>query len=120
MMRRVNECFRRWRYLLLLCALIALLVIQPLLVGMGTGESLFDALLVCVIVVLVLALAQERGWRILAAALGVPAAVLSMVGDVAWSTIPEPGIAASYAIGALFPGRKPSLGSSTWRSCSPA
>ncbi len=102
MKRCMDEYFRRWRYLVLFVALMALLVFQPILVGMGIGEPLFDVLLVCVVAVLVLALARERGWSVLAVVLGMPAAVLSIVGVFPWSTVPELSITASYAIGALF------------------
>jgi hypothetical protein len=94
--------FQRWRYLFLLAALLALLVIQPIASAIGIMDSLFDALLVIVMVVLVLALAQDKVWRVVAYMLCIPAAILSLGGHFFTSAAQEASLSIGHAIGALF------------------
>lgn len=96
------NCFRQWRYLFLLGALLSLLVIQPIASSFGIMGSLFDVLLVFVLVMLVLALAQDKVWRVVACILCVPAATLSLGGHFLPSSGQVVSVGAGHAIGALF------------------
>ncbi len=96
------NCFRQWRYLFLLCTLLVLLVIQPIASGFGIGGSLFDALFVFVMVVLVLALAQDKVWSVIAFILCIPAATLSIGGHFLTSSAQVLSVTIGHAIGALF------------------
>lgn len=91
---------RRWRYLFLLGALLVLLVVNPL--AADDGGVLFDALFALVMLTLVLALAQERVWRIVACILLIPAAALVMGGHLFASSAQVASVAAGHVIGALF------------------
>ena len=101
-MHPLVSLFREWRYLLLLGALLALLVIQPVASAFGVMESLFDALLAVVLLVLVLILAQEGPWRVLACILGVSAAALSVGGRFMSSSAQSMSVTLGHALGALF------------------
>ena len=94
--------FRQWRYLFLLGALLILLVIQPLVSGFGTVEPLFDALLAFVMVMLVLALAQDKVWRIVAGIVCIPVAALLLGGHFLFSSAQAASVTAGHAIGTLF------------------
>src|SRR3954452_23147366 len=94
--------FRRWRYLFLLGALLILLVVQPLVAGFVDVGPLFDALIALVMLVLMLALAQEKTWRSIAYILLIPAAVLSIGGHLLASSALVVSVNAGHAIGALF------------------
>jgi len=94
--------FRRWRYLLLLAALLLLLVIQPIVSGFGAAGWLFDVLLVFVMLTMVLALARDEVWRVIALFLCVPAAALSMGSHLLTSSAQEVSLTAGHVIGALF------------------
>jgi hypothetical protein len=102
MMHPLVESCRQWRYLLLLGALLALLVIQPIASTAGVMEWLFDVLLVAVMAVLVIALARVAVWRFVAFALCVPAAMLSLGGHCLNSTAREMSLTAGHVIGAAF------------------
>jgi hypothetical protein len=88
--------------LLLLGALLALLVIQPIASAFGIMESLFDTMLVIVMVMLVLALTQDKVWRVVAYILCIPAATLSIGGHFLTSSAQFVSVTAGHAIGALF------------------
>jgi hypothetical protein len=94
--------FRQWRYLFLLGALLMLLVVQPIVSGFGTAEALFDALFVFVMVMLVLALAQDKVWRVIACILCIPATALSIGSHFLTSSAQEVSMTAGHVIGALF------------------
>lgn len=94
--------FRQWRYLLLLGALLALMVIQPIASGFGIVESLFDVLLVFVLVMLILALAEDKVWRVAARILCIPAATLSIGGHFLPLSAQVISVTTGHAIGALF------------------
>ena len=90
------------RYLLLLGALLTLLVIEPIASSFGIMGSLFDVLLVFVMVILVLALARDKVWRVVACILCIPAAMLSIGGHLLPSSAQVVSVTAGHAIGALF------------------
>jgi hypothetical protein len=94
--------FRQWRYLFLLGALLLLLVIQPIISGLGTVEWLFNSLFVFVMVIMVLALAQERVWRVIAFVLCIPAATLSIGSHFLTASAQDVSLFAGHVIGALF------------------
>ncbi len=98
----IVNIFCQWRYLSLLSALLALLVIQPIASSFGITGSLFDVLLVFVLVMLVLALAQDKVWRVVAYILCIPAATLSIGGHFLPSSAQVVSVTAGHAIGALF------------------
>ncbi len=101
-MHRLVILFRQWRYLFLLGALLALLVIQPIASGLGIMESLFDVLFVVVMAVLVLALAQDKVWRVVACILCTLAATLLIGSHFLSSSVQEASLSAGHAIGALI------------------
>ncbi|MCC7087111.1 MAG: two pore domain potassium channel family protein [Pirellulales bacterium] len=92
----------KWRYLLLLCALLALLVIQPIAAACGFMGPLFDALFVLVMATLVFALAQDKVWRLVACTLCIPAVILSVGGHFLPSTTQLMSVTAGHTIAALF------------------
>jgi hypothetical protein len=94
--------FRQWRYLFLLGALVALLVVEPIVSTVGVMEPLFDTLLVFVMAVLVFALAKERVWRVISLLLCAPAAILLIVSHFVISTSHDLSLLIGHAIGALF------------------
>ncbi len=94
--------FRQWRYLFLLVALLILLVFQPIVAGVDDVGPLFDALFALVMLMLVLALAQEKVWRGIACILLIPAAALSTGGHLLTSSAQVASVTAGHAIGALF------------------
>jgi voltage-gated potassium channel len=94
--------FRQWRYLFLLGALLVLLVVHPIVGGLGDAGSLFDVLFTLVMLMLVLALAQDRVWRVIACVLLIPAAALSTGGHLLSSSAQVVSVTAGHAIGALF------------------
>ena len=81
---------------------LILLVIQPIVSGFGNVGSLFDALFVFVMLMLVLALAQDKVWRVIACILWIPAATLSIGGHFLTSSAQVVSVTAGHAIGALF------------------
>ena len=102
MMHSLVNFFQQWRYLFLLGALLILLVIQPIVLGFGTMGWLFDALFAFVMVTLVLTLARDKGWRVIACILCVPAATLSIGSHFLAPTAQEVTLFAGNVIGVLF------------------
>jgi hypothetical protein len=94
--------FREWRYLILLAALIALLVIEPIAASFGIMESLFDAAFVLVTAALVLVLAQDKVWRFIAIILCGPAAILVLVGHLLTATSQDVSLSIGRSIDVLF------------------
>jgi len=94
--------FRRWRYLFLLVALLVLLVVHPIVAGFGDGGPLFDGLFALVMLMLVLALAQDKVWRVIACLLLIPAAALSTGGHLLSSSAQVVSVTAGHTLGALF------------------
>jgi len=90
------------RYLFLLVALLLLLVVQPIALGFENAESLFNALFVFVMVMLVFALARDKVWRVIACVLCIPAAALSFGSYFLPSSAQEISLFAGHLIGALF------------------
>jgi hypothetical protein len=101
-MHRYLLQFRQRRYLILLGALVALLVVEPIAASLGMMEATFDALLVVVLGVLALAVAQDKGWWLIALVLCVPAAVLSVGGHVVAATNQHVGLSIGHGIAAVF------------------
>jgi voltage-gated potassium channel len=101
-MHPIIDLFRKWRYLSLLAALVALLIIEPIALSLGIFGSLFDALLVVVMLALVLALAQYKYWRVVACILFVPATILSFTGHFLSDSERNLSMTAGHAIAAMF------------------
>lgn len=101
-MKTFVDRYQQRKYLSLLCAILALLVIQPIASAFGVGESLFEVLVVFVMAVLVLVLSRERVWRFVAAAVCIAAAILSTASHFLTSSAQNATLTASHAIGALF------------------
>ncbi|MDZ4656278.1 MAG: potassium channel family protein [Bythopirellula sp.] len=101
-MHPLANLFRQWRYLFLLGALLLLLVIQPMISGFGTAGWLFDIMLALVMVMLVLVLTRDKGWRVIACVLCVPAATLSIGSHFLNPSAQQICLFAGHAIGALF------------------
>lgn len=98
----VRGVCRRWRYLILLIALLILLVVHPIVAGVGDSGPLFDALFALVMATMIFALARDKLWRVIACVVLVPAAVLSTGGHLLASSAQTATIAAGHAIGAVF------------------
>lgn len=94
--------FRQWRYLFLLGALLLLLVVHPILAEFGILESLFDALFVVVMVMLVLVLTQDKVWMVISYCMCVPAATLSIGGHFLTSSARDASLFAGHVIAAVF------------------
>jgi hypothetical protein len=101
-MHRLVVLFQQWRYLFLLGALSALLVIQPIAAEFGVMEPLFDVLLVLVVAILTLALAREKLWRVVASILLAATAILSLGGHFLSPTAETVSLSCGHLIGALF------------------
>ncbi len=93
--------FRKWRYLFLLGALLTFLVVHPIVAGFVDVGMLFDALFALVMLMLTLALAQDKVWRLMACILLIPAAALSTGGHLLTSSAAVASVTAGHAIGAI-------------------
>jgi voltage-gated potassium channel len=94
---------QEWRYFFLLCAILALLVIQPIAAAFGVMESLFELLFVVVMASFVLVLANERVWRLVAVAILISVVALLVLGNyVLSSSARDLSVAAGHALGAAF------------------
>lgn len=102
MMRTLFLFFRQWRYLYLLGSLLGLLVVEPIATSFRVMESLFDALFVFVMAVLVLALAQDKVWRVIACIFCVASAALLFGGQFLTATAQDASSVTGHTIGALF------------------
>jgi hypothetical protein len=81
-MTRLTALYVRWRYLVLLAALLIVLVVQPVSFGFAGPPELFDAFLVLVTVALLLSFCPDRNRRVAAIAFGVPTGLLSLGGHL--------------------------------------
>jgi hypothetical protein len=102
MIHQILLFIREWRYLLLLAALLALLVVEPIASSLGVMHSLFNALLVLLMAMLVLSLAMERLWRTISLVLLVPAAILSIASHFLTAMAHQLSLSIGHGIGALF------------------
>jgi hypothetical protein len=98
----IENLFRQWRYLFLLIALLILLVVHPIAAGIGGVGLLFDALFALVMLMLMLALAQDKVWRVIAFVALLPAAALSTGGHFLASSAQNASLTAGHVIGAIF------------------
>jgi hypothetical protein len=81
-MVRLAALYARWRYLILLGALLLVLVVQPLSLGFSATPPLFDALLMLLTVALLLSFCPDKTRRLAAVAVGVPTSLISLGGDL--------------------------------------
>jgi hypothetical protein len=81
-MTHLTALYVRWRYLVLLGALLLVLVVQPISFGFSTPPQLFDALLVLVTVALLLSFCPDKNRRLAALAFGIPTGILSLGGHL--------------------------------------
>jgi|SRR5579871_4676684 len=79
-MAHLAALYVRWRYLVLLGALLLVLVVQPVSLGFSTPPQLFDAFLVLVSVALLLSFCTDKNRRLAAFAFGAPICLLSLGG----------------------------------------
>lgn len=96
------DFLQRWKYLFLLVALLALLVVQPIASAFGLMTSLFNALLVVVMIALIIAFAADSRWRVVAGVLCVAVAILSFGSHYLSSAGQVVSVGAGHAIGAPF------------------
>lgn len=101
-MQPLSDVLQQRRYLLLLGAALALLVIQPITSAFGMMESLFDLLFLLVMAVLVVVLARDRVWRVIAVAACIAVATLSIAGHFLTASAQNLSVSSGHAIGALF------------------
>src|SRR5262245_54884159 len=81
-MAHLTALYVRWRYLVLLGALLLVLVVQPVSFGFSAPPQLFDAFLMLVTVALLLSFCPDRNRRLAAIAFGVPTGLLSLGGHL--------------------------------------
>jgi hypothetical protein len=81
-MAYLTALYIRWRYLVLLVALLLVLVVQPISFGFATPPLLFDAFLMLVTVALLLSFCPERKRRLLAIAFGIPTGLVPVAGHL--------------------------------------
>jgi hypothetical protein len=81
-MAHLTTLYLRWRYLVLLGALLLALVVQPVSFGFSTPPQVFDAFLMLVTAALLLSFCPERKRRLAAIAFGVPTGLLSLGGHL--------------------------------------
>ena len=79
-MAHLTALYVRWRYLVLLGALLLVLVVQPISFGFAAPPQLFDVFLMLVTVALILSFCPDRNRRLAAFAFGIPTALLSLGG----------------------------------------
>jgi len=79
---RPTEFYIRWRYLVLLGALLLVLVVQPISFDFSTPPQLFDAFLVLVTVALLLSFCPDKNRRLVAIAFGIPTGLLLLGGYI--------------------------------------
>jgi voltage-gated potassium channel len=101
-MKPVLDRCRRWRFLILLGMLLALLVVQPVLFGYSVSPIWFDACFLLVIVALVFSFSQDRKWRTAPYALGISSALLSMGGHLVAAQGDSVLLLAGHSIGAVL------------------
>jgi hypothetical protein len=83
--------YTRWRYLILLCTLLLVLVVQPILFGFSGPPLLFDAFLVIATIALLLSFCPDSSKRLFAIGFGIPTGLLSLGGHL-FSHQPENAI----------------------------
>jgi hypothetical protein len=81
-MKYLTTLYIRWRYLVLLGALLLALVVQPVSFGFSTPPQLFDAFLMLVTIALLLSLCPDRKRRLFAIAFGIPTGLLPLGGHL--------------------------------------
>jgi hypothetical protein len=81
-MTYLTTLYTRWRYLVLLGALLLVLVVQPISFGFSTPPPLFDAFLMLVTIALLLSFCPEKRKRLAALVFAVPAGLLSLGGHL--------------------------------------
>ena len=101
-MPRFIVLLKEWRYLLLLCALLMLVVVHPVLASFFKMESLFDASFALVFMMLVFAMVQDKVWRLIACILCMPAVMLLVGGHLLPTSAQIASETAGLAFGALF------------------
>lgn len=75
----------KWKYLILLTAILLLIVVQPLLFGYQVDEPVFDVLYSILLVATIFALCEHRRHRLAVLLLGLPVVALT------WITYPLEG-----------------------------
>jgi hypothetical protein len=96
------DFLQRWRFLLLLFALLALLVVQPIASAFGLMTTLFNALVVAVMIALVIALAADSRWRAIAGVFCIAVAAFIFGGRFLSAAGQVASEGAGQAIGAAF------------------
>ncbi|WP_425399845.1 potassium channel family protein [Aeoliella sp.] len=92
----------RWRFLLLLAALLVLLVVEPLSASIVIIQPLFDILLVVVMAVLALGLVRHKAWRTIAVALCLPVTALTLGGYLMPDAHQIVSLSLGHAVAAIF------------------
>ena len=101
-MSTLFDLLQHWRFLLLLFALVALLVVQPIASAFGLMTTLFNALVVVVMIALVIALAADSRWRVIAGFCCVAVAALIFGGRFLSAAGQVASEGAGQAVGAAF------------------
>src|SRR5262245_4002789 len=81
-MAHLTALYVRWRYLVLLVALLVVLVVQPVSFGLSAPPQLFDAFLMLATVALLLSFCPDKKRRLVAIAVGVPTSLLPLGGHL--------------------------------------
>jgi hypothetical protein len=94
--------YRRWRFLVLLCALVLLLCGEPLAIGLDLPVGVFDVLLLIVVAAAILSHAEHRFFCWIGAAAGGASVLLTVCG---YSLADPAGlrlVLAGHVLGAAF------------------
>jgi hypothetical protein len=101
-MARLAAFYARWRFLVLLVTLLLVLIVQPVAYGFTLTFLWFDVLLMLVTVALLLSFCPEKGSRLVAACLGVPAGLLSLGGHLLVGRPADTAIQIGHGLAVLF------------------
>ena len=94
--------YRRWRFFVLLCALILLLCGQPIIAEFNLSVKLFDVLLGIVVAAAVLSHAEHRGFRWIGGIAGAAAVGFSFAGNSLADPLGRNCVLAGHALAAAF------------------
>jgi hypothetical protein len=101
-MARLAALYFRWRYLVLLGTLLAVLVVQPVSLGFSTPPRLFDIFLMLVTVALLLSFSPDRSRRLVAIAFGVPTGLLLLSGQLFTGQLEKMAVLSGHGLAVLF------------------
>lgn len=94
--------YGRWRFLVLLCALVLLLCGEPLVIALDASVSLFDVLFLLVVAAAILSHAERRAFRWIGGIIGCGAVALTLLGYSLGGPAGRPLVLAGHVLAAGF------------------